>query len=63
MMQSITQKIIKDDVRKHHRDLYKITKKCNEIKILKVPSMKYIVSSGILRGNFYGVRSIEECNN
>ncbi len=62
MMQSITQITVKDDVRKQHRDLYSITKKSNEVRILKIPSMKFIVSSGISIGNFYGVRSIEECN-
>lgn len=61
-MHSISQKPVKDDIRKLQKDLYGLSKKSKEIRILSVPAMKYITSVGILRGNFYGVRSIEECN-
>ncbi|WP_256757361.1 hypothetical protein [Cohnella sp. WQ 127256] len=61
-MHSITQKPVKDDIRKLHKDLYGLSNKSKEIRILKIPTMKYITSVGILRGNFYNIRSIEECN-
>lgn len=61
-MRSITSKPVKDDVRKLHKELYGLSSKSNQIRILKTPSMKYIVSSGFLRGDFNGVRSIEECS-
>ncbi|MBB6635293.1 hypothetical protein [Cohnella thailandensis] len=62
-MKSVVPKPIKDDVRKQHKELYSVSKGATQVKILDIPSMKFIVASGIANVDFNsGVRGIRECN-
>lgn len=62
-MKIIESRPVKDDVRKQHKELYSLSKGASQIKILDLPTMKFIVSSGIAKVDFNnGVRGIAECN-
>ena len=63
MVKPLSPKPVKEDVRKLHKELYGLSKESAQIRILNVPAMKFLVSSGVAREDFSGgVRGIEECN-
>lgn len=63
MPKAVSPKPVKEDVRKLHKELYGLSKGSDQIRILQVPAMKFVVSSGVAREDFSGgVRGIEECN-